>query len=71
MPGTDTKAKPVVVWIHGGGYQGGSAATYPGEDLIREATGGVVAVVIQYRLGIYGFLAGKEVKSGGVLNAGL
>ncbi|KAG5350895.1 hypothetical protein C0989_008867 [Termitomyces sp. Mn162] len=64
-------AKPVVVWIHGGGYQAGSAAGFSGEDLIREANGGVVAVVIQYRLGVYGFLAGKEVKSEGVLNAGL
>ncbi|KAG6895967.1 hypothetical protein C0992_011221, partial [Termitomyces sp. T32_za158] len=71
MPGADTKAKPVVVWIHGGGYQAGSAAGFSGEDLIREANGGVVAVVIQYRLGVLGFLAGKEVQSGGVLNAGL
>lgn len=30
----------------------------------------VVAVVINYRLGIFGFLAGEEVKRNGVLNAG-
>jgi len=28
-------------------------------------------VVIQYRLGLFGFLAGAKVKSGGALNAGL
>lgn len=28
-------------------------------------------VVIQYRLGLFGFLPGAEVKSGGALNAGL
>ncbi|KAG6914514.1 hypothetical protein DXG01_016846 [Tephrocybe rancida] len=71
MPAAGVKAKPVVVWIHGGGYQAGSAASFNGEDLIREASGGVVAVIIQYRLGVYGFLPGNEVKSGGVLNAGL
>lgn len=30
----------------------------------------VVAVVPNYRLGIFGFLAGEEVKKDGVLNAG-
>ncbi|KAG6913679.1 hypothetical protein DXG01_005189 [Tephrocybe rancida] len=71
MPAVGVKAKPVVVWIHGGGYQLGSALGFNGEDTIREAHGGVVAVMIQYRLGVYGFLPGNEVKSGGVLNAGL
>lgn len=30
-----------------------------------------VSVIIQYRLGAFGFLAGQDVKKGGVLNAGL
>ncbi|GLB40131.1 putative type-B carboxylesterase lipase family protein [Lyophyllum shimeji] len=63
--------KPVVVWIHGGGYQAGNAQPYNGEDLIREANGGMVAVAIQYRLGVFGFLPGSKVKAGGALNAGL
>ncbi|KAL1741798.1 Alpha/Beta hydrolase protein [Schizophyllum fasciatum] len=69
--------KPVVVWIHGGGYHTGSASGYPGEkpydgdDLVHASRGEVVVVTIQYRLGILGFLAGKEVKNEGVLNAGL
>ncbi|KAK0463614.1 Alpha/Beta hydrolase protein [Desarmillaria tabescens] len=71
------KNLPVVVWIHGGGYVAGGANgfsgpdAYNGNDLVRESGGGVVAVVIQYRLGLFGFLAGEEVKANGVLNAGL
>ena len=30
-----------------------------------------MAVFIQYRLGVFGFLAGEKVKEGGALNAGL
>lgn len=69
---------PVVVWIHGGGYiSGGILGFTPGvdiqngTDLIRESGHAVVAVIIQYRLGVFGFLAGKEVKQKGNLNAGL
>jgi cholinesterase len=46
-------------------------AVYNGNDLVREAGGGVVAVFIQYRLGLFGFLPGEKVKEGGALNAGL
>ncbi|KAF8896534.1 Alpha/Beta hydrolase protein [Infundibulicybe gibba] len=60
-----------------GGYMAGSASGFSGtdifngDDLIREANGGVVAVIIQYRLGVFGFLPGAKVKQGGDLNAGL
>ncbi|PBK93167.1 alpha/beta-hydrolase [Armillaria gallica] len=62
---------PVVVWIHGGGYVTGSAIEFPGNDLVRESGDRVIAVVIQYRLGLFGFLAGESVKAHGALNAGL
>ncbi|KAK0211804.1 Alpha/Beta hydrolase protein [Armillaria fumosa] len=65
------KSLPVVVWIHGGGYVAGSASSFDGNDLIRESGNGVVAVIIQYRLGLFGFLAGEAVKANGRLNAGL
>ncbi|KAI3607697.1 cephalosporin esterase [Moniliophthora roreri] len=68
IPGT---LLPTVVWIHGGAYNFGSASMFTGSDLIRESEDGVVAVIIQYRLGFFGFLAGNEVKENGVLNAGL
>ncbi|KAF4614038.1 hypothetical protein D9613_008113 [Agrocybe pediades] len=65
------KNLPVVFWIHGGGYILGSATGFDGNDLIRESGEGVVVVVIQYRLGVFGFLPGQKVKDGGALNAGL
>ncbi|KAF8150917.1 Alpha/Beta hydrolase protein [Crassisporium funariophilum] len=71
------KDLPVIFWIHGGGYVSGSASgfvgtdIFDGNDLIREAGGGVIAVVVQYRLGLFGFLPGAKVKQGGALNAGL
>jgi len=45
---------PVMVWIHGGGYNNGSgtAALYDGSNLARR---GVVVVTINYRLGRLGF----------------
>ncbi|KAF9055025.1 alpha/beta-hydrolase [Hymenopellis radicata] len=67
---------PVVVWIHGGGpefarYAFGSSAGYNGEDIIRASGDGIVVVIVQYRLGLFGFLSGQKVKEGGALNAGL
>ncbi|GGT15870.1 carboxylic ester hydrolase [Streptomyces tanashiensis] len=46
---------PVLVWIHGGGYVAGSAASpwYDGSAFNRD---GVVLVSVGYRLGIEGFL---------------
>jgi len=44
---------PVLVYIHGGGYQGGTSVIFPSDIL---ALHGVVVVVIQYRLGPFGFL---------------
>ncbi len=47
---------PVMVWIHGGGFQFSSSAnpTYDGSLL---ATQNVVVVSMNYRLGVFGFLA--------------
>ncbi|MYT73500.1 MULTISPECIES: carboxylesterase family protein [unclassified Streptomyces] len=46
---------PVLVWIHGGGFLAGSAASpwYDGDSFNRD---GIVVVSIGYRLGIEGFL---------------
>jgi para-nitrobenzyl esterase len=45
---------PVMLWIHGGGYNNGSgtAALYDGSNLARR---GVVVVTLNYRLGRLGF----------------
>ncbi|KAJ3828451.1 Alpha/Beta hydrolase protein [Lentinula raphanica] len=66
-----TDPLPTMVWIHGGGYLGGSASMYSGADILRDANNEIVVVIIQYRLGIYGFLPGSEVKANGSLNAGI
>jgi para-nitrobenzyl esterase len=49
--------QPVMVWIHGGAFTSGAGAIYQGEDLARK---GVVVVTINYRLGVFGFLAHPE-----------
>ena len=58
--------RPVMVWIHGGGYLCGSGelACYSPQRLAAE--GDVVVVSISYRLGAFGFLA----VDGGQTNCG-
>lgn len=53
---------PVMVWIHGGGFVGGSGGSplYDGTALARK---GVVVVTINYRLGIFGFFAHPELSA--------
>ncbi|HEY2750896.1 carboxylesterase/lipase family protein [Phenylobacterium sp.] len=46
--------RPVLFWIHGGGYVGGSARPYHGGAFAREND--VVVVTINYRLGALGFM---------------
>jgi para-nitrobenzyl esterase len=46
--------KPVLVWIHGGAFMGGSANPYDGSALACE--GDICVVTINYRLGVLGFV---------------
>jgi para-nitrobenzyl esterase len=50
---------PVMVWIHGGGFQAGAGGEprHDGEAFARK---GVVLVSINYRLGVFGFLSHPE-----------
>lgn len=47
--------RPVMVWIHGGGFVKGSGDIYDARRLA--ARGGIVVVTLNYRLGALGFLA--------------
>lgn len=72
-PGCDEQKRPVMVWLHGGGYEAGSAieqVAYEGENMCRE--GQVVVVSINHRLNILGYFDlsdfGEEYENSG--NAG-
>jgi para-nitrobenzyl esterase len=65
--GRSHNKKPVIVWIHGGGNVSGATNDYDGSKL---ATGGpsgtpTVAVTINYRMGLYGFLSHPALNSEG------
>ncbi len=54
---SDRKKRPVMVWLHGGGFSGGSSIesyAYDGENLAR--TGDVVVVSVNHRLNVMGHL---------------
>jgi para-nitrobenzyl esterase len=57
-PAAEERGKrPVMVWLHGGGYEAGSSQelpSYDGENLSRR--GDVVVVSINHRLNVFGFL---------------
>jgi len=53
-PAADNKRRPVMFWIHGGGFSFGTGATTNGSQLARR--GDVVVVTINYRVGIFGYL---------------
>ena len=65
--------RPVIVWIHGGGYVQGDAseAAYDGVSLADHAD--AIVITIDYRLGLLGFLASPVVAApdGGTGNWGL
>lgn len=55
--GIDHRKRPVMVWLHGGGFSTGSGhemKTYDGENLARR--GDVVVVSLNHRVGAVGFL---------------
>jgi para-nitrobenzyl esterase len=70
---SDKSKLPVMFWIHGGGYSGGGSnePRHNGDFLPLK---GVVLVTINYRLGVFGFLATSDlakVANGSAGNYGL
>lgn len=69
-PGIDHKKRPVMVWIHGGAFTTG-AGSWPIYNPRRLAKrGNVVAVTINYRLNVFGFLNLNEITEGAILASG-
>jgi para-nitrobenzyl esterase len=71
----DSAGRPVMVWLHGGGFFCGSGdhlPYYEGANLAR--TGNVVVVSVNHRLGVFGYLYLEELcgeKYTGSGNAGM
>ena len=61
-PAADGRKRPVMFWIHGGGFLvgSGSAEMYDGANLSKNED--VVVVTINYRLGALGFLYFNDIK---------
>lgn len=71
---TSSSKLPVLFWIYGGGFEFGSTQTYDGSELISTSiTQGkdIIYVAVNYRLGGFGFLPGKEILADGSSNLGL
>ena len=68
-PAADDGARPVMLWIHGGGFAfgAGSEALYDGSAL---AARDVVVVTINYRLGPLGFVRLAELTNGAIPSTG-
>ena len=60
----DGVPRPVLVWLHGGAYVIGSAATSWYDTARLVAEGDVVTVNVGYRLGVLGWLAAPGVSDG-------
>jgi para-nitrobenzyl esterase len=70
-PALDAPTRPVMVWLHGGGFTTGSGSypLYDGASLARRDD--VVVVTVNHRLGVFGYLhlgelAGAEYADSGV-----
>ncbi|OLN93305.1 putative secreted lipase-like protein 7 [Colletotrichum chlorophyti] len=73
--GTRADAKlPVMFWIFGGGFEMGSTVSYNGANFVRDGSSmgePFVFVGVNYRVGGFGFLPGREVLRDGSSNLGL
>ncbi|KAF9692933.1 hypothetical protein EKO04_009073 [Ascochyta lentis] len=73
--GTKADAKlPVLFWIFGGGFELGGTAMYDGTSIVADSVAQgkpVIFVAVNYRVGGFGFLPGREILADGSSNLGL
>jgi para-nitrobenzyl esterase len=62
-PAPPGNSRPVMVWLHGGGFTGGSGSEFDPRRMAVE--GGAVVVTVDFRLGIMGYLALSGMPGGG------
>ena len=70
---TSSSNLPVYFFIQGGGFNFNSNANYDGSGLVSASSHEIIVVTFNYRVGPYGFLAGREVQdsASASLNNGL
>uniref|UniRef100_A0A8H7K372 Carboxylic ester hydrolase n=1 Tax=Bionectria ochroleuca TaxID=29856 RepID=A0A8H7K372_BIOOC len=62
---------PVWVFIQGGGFNLNYSPNYNGSEVVGNSNNNIVLVNFNWRVGVYGFLAGKPMEKFGDLNVGL
>ncbi|KAK7042329.1 COesterase domain-containing protein [Favolaschia claudopus] len=60
---TSKSKLPVYVYIHGGGHYYNSAQGFPANDWVARSNGGLIAVALQYRLGLLGYLSSAALRA--------
>ncbi len=72
-PGLDDQKRPVMVWLHGGGFTTGSGSSNAYDGVRLAGRGDVVVVTVNHRLNVFGYLYldeyGEEFSGSG--NAGV
>ncbi|KAL7928996.1 Alpha/Beta hydrolase protein [Trichoderma chlorosporum] len=62
---------PVWVFIQGGGFESLASAGTDGSGAVANSGNNIIVVTLNYRVGIFGFIASSEILANGVANAGL
>jgi len=62
---------PVWFYIQGGGFAQNGLPNVNGTDVLLQAGLNIILVQINYRVGVWGFLASEEIRANGNLNPGL
>ncbi|KAF9022535.1 Carboxylesterase [Hymenopellis radicata] len=70
-PASASGPLPVLVYFHGGGFQGGDSRGNTPTYMLPSSSTPFVFVTFEYRLGAFGFLNGKEVGADGTYNVGM
>ncbi|RFN48553.1 lipase 2 [Fusarium flagelliforme] len=68
---TSDSKLPVMVFFQSGGYIRNASPHINGTGLVTASNNSIIYVNFNYRVGLFGFLAGKEIQDDGDLNAGL